>query len=302
MNKEKKFNPLVSIVIPVYNGSNYLKEAIDSALSQTYENIEILVINDGSNDNGETEKIAKSYGDKVKYFSKKNGGVSSALNLGIKNMQGEYFSWLSHDDYYYSNKISYQINFLKKYKNKKNIILYSNFDSFYEEKKLLKKYKSYRLDNKYFNQLDEKFFYFYLIGMVSVHGCTLLIPKKCFDENGIFDENLKTTQDYDLWFKFSRFYKFIKCKESLICSRLHKKQGTRLMTGLCSSEGKQLYLRVINNMPLDLLKNVNFLKLFEVYLIAVLGLYLKGYKAFILKFTSIFWFNPSRVKTSNVRF
>ncbi len=64
MNTE--FHPLVSIVIPVYNGSNYLREAIDSALAQTYDNIEILVINDGSNDNGATEAIAKSYGDKIR--------------------------------------------------------------------------------------------------------------------------------------------------------------------------------------------------------------------------------------------
>jgi glycosyltransferase involved in cell wall biosynthesis len=77
------FNPKVSIIIPVYNGSNFLKEAIDSAIAQTYKNIEIIVINDGSSDNGATEKIAKSYGDKIRYFKKENGGVATALNLGI---------------------------------------------------------------------------------------------------------------------------------------------------------------------------------------------------------------------------
>ena len=61
-------NPLVSIVIPVYNGSNFLSEAIKSALNQTYENIEVLVINDGSNDNNETEEICKSFGEKIRYF------------------------------------------------------------------------------------------------------------------------------------------------------------------------------------------------------------------------------------------
>ena len=74
-------NPLVSIVIPVYNGSNFLAEAIKSALNQTYKNIEVLVINDGSNDNKETEKICKSFGEKIRYFYKGNEGVAKALSL-----------------------------------------------------------------------------------------------------------------------------------------------------------------------------------------------------------------------------
>ncbi len=86
--------PLVSIVIPVHNGSNYLNQAIDSALNQTYQRCEVLVINDGSSDGGKSEQIAKSYGDKVRYYAKENGGVSTALNLGIEKMRGSYFSWL----------------------------------------------------------------------------------------------------------------------------------------------------------------------------------------------------------------
>ena len=93
---KQQMQPTVSIIIPVYNGSNYLQEAIDSALAQTYPNCEILVINDGSCDEGKTEAIALSYGDRIRYFKKENGGVASALNMGIRQMTGEYFSWLSH--------------------------------------------------------------------------------------------------------------------------------------------------------------------------------------------------------------
>ena len=94
----------VTIMIPVYNGSNYLKEAIESALAQTYKNKEVVVVNDGSTDDGKTAAIAKSFGNKIKYYEKENGGVSTALNLGIKKATGDYICWLSHDDLYYQNK------------------------------------------------------------------------------------------------------------------------------------------------------------------------------------------------------
>src|SRR4030065_1713637 len=99
-----EFNLKVSIVIPVYNGSNYLRGAIDSALAQTYKNIEVIVVNDGSDDGGKTEAIANSYGDKIRYICKKNGGVSTQLNVGILAAGGEFISWLSNDDGYIPDK------------------------------------------------------------------------------------------------------------------------------------------------------------------------------------------------------
>jgi glycosyltransferase involved in cell wall biosynthesis len=119
-------SPLVSIVIPVYNGANYLREAIDSALMQTYGNIEIIVVNDGSTDGGQTEAIARSYGSEIHYLHKENGGVASALNLGIQHMQGQFFSWLSHDDVYYPQKIESQVRSLPE--GKEPVILFSDYE------------------------------------------------------------------------------------------------------------------------------------------------------------------------------
>ena len=119
--------PLVSIVIPVYNGSNYLSEAIESALSQTYENIEVIVVNDGSNDDGKTKKVAENYGKKIRYYEKKNGGVSSALNYAIKKASGEFISWVSHDDKILPKKIELQIEYLMKNNLlDSNVVLYSD--------------------------------------------------------------------------------------------------------------------------------------------------------------------------------
>ncbi|WP_347938659.1 glycosyltransferase [Rickettsia oklahomensis] len=218
--KQNIYTPLVSIVIPVYNGANYMREAIDSALAQTYKNIEIIVVNDGSKDNGETEAIALSYGDKIRYFYKENGGCGSALNCGIKNMQGEYFSWLSHDDVYLPNKIEHQVNILSKLDNK-NTIVYCGYELIDKKSRSLYFIK---LDQRYSkNKLNISLFPL-LHGLI--HGCTLLIPSKFFQKIGLFDESLKYTQDYDLWFKLFRVAPVYFDHEVLIKSRLHSAQTT----------------------------------------------------------------------------
>lgn len=91
--------PLVSIIMPVYNGERYIEAAIRSVLEQTYRNLELLIINDGSNDG--TEKIVLVYSGRdrrIRYFSQANRGVSSARNFGLKNMRGSYFAFLDCDD------------------------------------------------------------------------------------------------------------------------------------------------------------------------------------------------------------
>lgn len=212
------FNPKVSIVIPVYNGSNYLKEAIDSALAQTYKNIEVIVVNDGSNDNGATEKIALSYGDQIRYFSKPNGGVATALNLGIEKMTGEYFSWLSHDDKYLPAKISTLINVLVELEDK-TTVLYSDYELIDESSSLITQITLNHV------QLEDKPFYSILRG--SVHGCSMLIHKSCFEKIGLFNIVLKTTQDYDLWFRMLQKYHFKHVNRYLIQSRWHPEQDSK---------------------------------------------------------------------------
>ena len=217
------FNPLVSIIIPVYNGSNYLSEAIDSALKQTYKNIEILVINDGSNDNGLTEQIALSYGQKIKYFYKENGGVSSALNFGIEKMQGEYFSWLSHDDLYFENKIEKQVELLAKNQNHlPNAVVYNQSILVNAKGQKLKsrkwKYKSKVYNGKEFYRLNLKKAY-------ALCGLSFLVPKKAFLECGNFNQKFKYIQDIMVWNSILlKDYAVIVDKEILVKNRVHGAQ------------------------------------------------------------------------------
>lgn len=228
--------PMVSIVIPVYNGANYMREAIDSALAQTYENIEIIVVNDGSDDNGATEQIALSYGDKIRYFAKENGGVATALNLAIRNMRGEYFSWLSHDDLYYTNKLKAEIDALK-VGGDMRAIAFSDFDDLNMS---TGEKRTYRLSRQYtVEQLTTSVFSLFYGG---VHGCTLLIHKSHFERVGLFDEKLLTTQDYTLWFQMFRGQKLVYVPEVLVCGRIHSQQTGKRIQSTYNQERGRLFL------------------------------------------------------------
>ena len=93
-------NPLISIVIPIYNSENQLEQCIDSLLNQAYQNLEIILVDDGSKDSSwdKCERYAQK-DSRIKAVHKENGGVSSARNLGIQYATGEYLGFLDSDDY-----------------------------------------------------------------------------------------------------------------------------------------------------------------------------------------------------------
>lgn len=220
------YTPKVSIIIPVYNGSNYLSEAIDSALAQTYKNIEIIVVNDGSNDEGATEKIALSYGDKIRYFSKENGGVSTALNTGIRNCQGEWISWLSHDDLYTMDKIYEQIKDINRSISEgvdHTHTMYYCYGKFVNasgehiDRRISKQFKIG------YNQGKDALFE--LFSGAELGGCGLLIPKQMFYDAGFFDERMRYMQDIFMWEKaFLHGYNLYVDDKEMSITRVHMQQ------------------------------------------------------------------------------
>lgn len=221
----------ISIIIPVYNGSNYLKEAIDSALNQTYKEIEIIVVNDGSTDKGKTKKIAKSYGNKIKYYKKRNGGVASALNYGIKKSTGDYISWLSHDDLYKSNKIEEEMILLNKLENK-NSIIFSDYEFIDENDETL---ENINIGAKIASV--DKYFVFY---KRLISGISLLIPKSKLIDCGLFDIQKRYTQDYDMWYKLIKTTDFYYLNKNLVKVRLHSQQSSNTCEGV-SNESENFW-------------------------------------------------------------
>lgn len=229
---ELEYRPLVSIVIPAYNATNYLDDAIKSALNQTYKNIEIIVINDGSCDGGETDRLAKSYGDKIKYFYKENGGSSSALNMGIKNMSGEWFSWLSHDDVFYKNKIEKQIGLLNQLYASNKTSIFNHFlvgpaDIIDSSGKIVKrsKYKKALKVKKVFDKKESNEILISTPIQFGFYGCSCLIPKSAFEKVGLFNEGLRLLNDVDMWFRlYANGYKPIFIPDALVQERVHSSQ------------------------------------------------------------------------------
>ena len=100
-------SPKISVIVPVYNVQKYLSRCIDSILAQTFTDFELLLINDGSKDN--SGKMCDEYAKKdtrIHVFHKENGGVSSARNLGLENVQGEWITFIDSDDYLNINFLS----------------------------------------------------------------------------------------------------------------------------------------------------------------------------------------------------
>ncbi|ARV18663.1 Hyaluronan synthase [Curvibacter sp. AEP1-3] len=221
--------PLVSIVIPVYNGAAYLAQAIESALAQSYAHCEVIVVNDGSNDCGQSERIAMRYAPRIRYFSQPNGGVASALNLAIFEMQGSYFSWLSHDDVYLPHKVERQMALMRC---SEQHAVYSDYRLFSDDGDIV---------DIHLPDTEPQAFRYRLALQGGVNGCTLLIPVEALRTAGGFDESLHTTQDYALWFLLAKKLRLVHLPEVLVSARVHTKQGIFTRSELAWRESKILH-------------------------------------------------------------
>ncbi|MCO5084582.1 MAG: glycosyltransferase [Rhizobiaceae bacterium] len=231
---------LVSIIIPVFNGARWLGDAIDSAIGQTHLNIEVIVVDDGSNDDGRTRAVAESYGDQIRLITKPNGGVASALNAGIQAMRGAFFSWLSHDDLYHPRKIEVQLARALSFP--EPVVVFGDVAVIDEASR-----KVWELALGANTRARDHALWHVLEARLS--GCSLLVPRVCFEICGVFDESLPTTQDYELWYRLARKYRFVHSSGLLTLSRAHADQGSRNTRHL--EEASLLWMDFLDRLPAD---------------------------------------------------
>ena len=207
---------LVSVIIPVYNSAQFLKQSLESVINQTYQNIEIICVNDGSTDN--SLEILQQYSDKITIMSQKNHGLASALNLGIRKMKGIWFKWFSPDDIMYSYTIQTLID---EAKNKHNTILYSNWNIIDENGKKLREFQESNYD-----ELSNFDYNIRLLDGQLINVNTTLIPSSLLQKNSIRDLDDHVAIDYDFLLRSALLHdiKFYLISKPLIKYRIHSNQ------------------------------------------------------------------------------
>ena len=208
---------LVSVVIPVYNSEKFLEECIDSILSQSYQNIEIIAVDDGSTDT--SSDILERYSDKINIISQKNQGLASALNLGISKMKGNWFKWFSPDDVMYSNTIETLIDETKNHSD--NTILYSNWNIIDDTGNILREFHESN-----YNELLEFDFNVRLLDGQQINVNTTLIPAIFLKKYGIRELDEPVAIDYDLFIRSALLHdaKFHLISQPLVKYRIHSDQ------------------------------------------------------------------------------
>lgn len=219
---EEKNLPLVSIVVPCYNHEKYVKETIESIINQTYKNIELIVIDDGSKDNSVSviQELADKYG--FTFIHRPNKGLSATLNEGIRLSKGKYFCACASDDIYMLDKIEKQVQFMET--NPEYGMCYGKIvefdDSGYKKEREIKNAKS----GWCFEELILSNF---------IPAVSQMIKRDIFEDVGNFDEDLYI-EDWDMWLRIVYKYKIGYVDNYLAYYRLHSNN--------CSSNTLKMHL------------------------------------------------------------
>jgi glycosyltransferase involved in cell wall biosynthesis len=210
---------LVSIVLPYYNGKQFIKETIDSIVSQTYAHFELLLVDDGSpykDQSDYVKHLIDSYRDeRLNYYYKKNGGLADARNFCIDNAKGEFIAFIDQDDLWAPDKLKRQVDVFKE-RPDVNFIC-TDGEMFGEINRNFNIYKKVRLKKGFVRQSYRR-----MLKGNFVIASSVIFRRKLISEIGYSNRSFTTAPDYEYFIKFSRKYDFYFIPEPLTRYRIHE--------------------------------------------------------------------------------
>lgn len=217
-------SPTVSVIIPSYNCESYIAETIDSVLNQTFRDLELIVVDDGSTDR--TCEIVNSFRGPVRLVTQTNARVCAARNRGIDEAKGEFICLMDHDDYWFPDKLSSQIKLM--HDHPEAGVVYTAFTRWHSDAS--GKFPdpaslSTISDSDYIDPEYSGWIYHQFLLDCWMLTSTSMIRKEVFDKCGTFDVNLPYSEDWELWLRISREYPFIKLSRATTLYRQHHAQG-----------------------------------------------------------------------------
>jgi glycosyltransferase involved in cell wall biosynthesis len=264
MNEE---HPLVSVIMPCFNGEKFISEAIESVINQTYKNWELIIIDDSSTDN--SKKIIKQYytADKRIHYiqNKKNKGIPSTRNTGIKISNGEYIAFLDQDDLWMKDKLDLFIREFNRYDIKVGII-FSDIEIVFADNIISRNYKKvnyYKIQKLSKRDFIKELFMRNFIKSPS----QVVLSKECFNKLGLLDERLHGGDDYDFWLRAAGEFNFKYLDIPLTKYRFHRENTSKKIRYYLEEDFMTIIMpKIIKKYPfLKGMKNKRFSNLYYIY-------------------------------------
>lgn len=217
--------PTVSIIIPTYNTAPYIADTLDSVFAQTFRDYEVIVINDGSPDTTELERVITGYRDRIHYIVQPNRGLSAARNAGIVVARGEFVALLDSDDVWESNYLAHQLHVLR---TNGYDVVYPNATTFGDP------LRSGRLFMNVHPSEGEVTFESLVTQRCNVM-VSVLARRKAIVDAGLFDESLRSSEDFDMWLRIVQNGGRIGYhRQSLVGSRLRRGSLSADAVNMCN--------------------------------------------------------------------
>jgi glycosyltransferase involved in cell wall biosynthesis len=236
--------PLVSVIIPTYNRADFLGQALDSALGQTYKRMEIIVVDDGSTD--QTAQLLDTYRKHIRYIYQEHSERSKARNLGITESSGEYIAFLDSDDLWLPEKVECQVKILRKDRSigvSYTGVQYMNEDGSPYEGKICWAGLERRRRYLYEDLMTRN--------VISGSASSVLLRRDCLDVAGGFDETMNACEDMDLWRRLALCCRFHKIDLPLVKLRIHPSNTQGGRSEMAKGYQKILWKICRENIPFE---------------------------------------------------